>query len=102
MIPIPSVSGIDARLLATLVALGDYLQDVVVVGGWVPHIYRKIWPSESPVVPRRTFDLDVAARKPVTAPGPPHVGRRPMPRLRPASRLWGAGATTQRADASRS
>ena len=62
MILMPSVQGIDLRLLTTLVALGDYLQDVVVVGGWVPHLYRAIWPSESPVEARRTFDLDAAVR----------------------------------------
>ena len=56
MMVMPSVQGIDHRLLATLLALGDYLRDVVVVGGWVPHLYRAIWPSESPVEARRTFD----------------------------------------------
>ena len=66
MIRLPSVTGIDPRLLSTLAALGDYLQDVVVVGGWVPHIYRKIWPSESPVEARRTFDLDAAVGGPLT------------------------------------
>ena len=66
MIRLPSVTGIDPRLLSTLAALGDYLQDVVVVGGWVPHIYRKIWPSESPVEPRRTFDVDVAVPRRLT------------------------------------
>jgi hypothetical protein len=65
MIRMPSVSGIDHRLFATLVALGDYLRDVVVVGGWVPHLYRRIWPSESPVEARRTFDLDAAVRAPL-------------------------------------
>ena len=52
----------DPQLLATLAALGDYLQDVVLVGGWVPHLYRRLWPSESPVEARRTFDLDAAVR----------------------------------------
>ena len=55
----------DPQLLATLAALGDYLQDVVLVGGWVPHLYRRIWPSESPVEARRTFDLDAAVRGPL-------------------------------------
>lgn len=61
----PPVQGIDPRLLTTLVALGDYLQDVVLVGGWVPHLYRRLWPSESPVEARRTFDLDAAVRGPL-------------------------------------
>ncbi len=65
MIRTPSATGIDPRLLSTLGALGDYLQDVVVVGGWVPHLYRRIWPSESPVEARRTFDLDAAVGGPL-------------------------------------
>ena len=48
----------DPQLLATLAALGHYLEDLVLVGGWVPHLYRKIWPSKSPVEARRTFDVD--------------------------------------------
>jgi len=56
----PPIVDADPQLLATLAALGDYLEDVVLVGGWVPHLYRKIWPSESPVEARRTFDLDAA------------------------------------------
>jgi hypothetical protein len=55
-----SATEIDHQLFATLLALGDYLRDVVVVGGWVPHLYRGIWPTLSPVEPRRTFDLDAA------------------------------------------
>jgi hypothetical protein len=58
----PFLEEIDPRLLTTLVALGEYLEDVVLVGGWVPHLYRRIWPSESPMKPRRTFDLDAAVR----------------------------------------
>jgi hypothetical protein len=56
----PALVGIDPHLLKTLIVLGDYLQDVVLVGGWVPHLYRALWPAESPVEPRRTFDLDAA------------------------------------------
>jgi len=56
----------DPQLLATLAVLGDYLQDVVLVGGWVPHLYRRLWPSDSPVEARRTFDLDAAVRGPLT------------------------------------
>ena len=59
------ILGADPQLLATLAALGDYLQDVVLVGGWVPHLYRRLWPSESPVEARRTFDLDAAVRGPL-------------------------------------
>jgi hypothetical protein len=54
----PALVGIDPHLLKTLIVLGDYLQDVVLVGGWVPHLYRALWPAKSPVEPRRTFDLD--------------------------------------------
>ncbi len=56
----PAIVDADPQLLATLGALGDYLEDLVLVGGWVPHLYRKMWPSESPVEARRTFDLDAA------------------------------------------
>ncbi|HUS70475.1 MAG TPA: GSU2403 family nucleotidyltransferase fold protein [Anaerolineae bacterium] len=56
----------DPQLLATLAVLGDYLQDMVLVGGWVPHLYRRLWPSERPVEARRTFDLDAAVRGPLT------------------------------------
>jgi len=30
-----TIEGVDHELLATLTALGDYLEDVVLVGGWV-------------------------------------------------------------------
>ncbi|HUW12131.1 MAG TPA: hypothetical protein VM537_20560, partial [Anaerolineae bacterium] len=60
MTPSPSLVGIEPGLIKTLMALGHYLQDVVLVGGWVPHLYRALWPSSSPVEARRTFDLDAA------------------------------------------
>ena len=60
MTPSPSLVGIEPGLIKTLMALGHYLQDVVLVGGWVPHLYRALWPSSSPVEARRTFDLHAA------------------------------------------
>lgn len=57
-----TIEGVDHQLLATLTALGDYLDDVVLVGGWVPHIYSLMWPSEGPIELRRTFDVDAAVQ----------------------------------------
>lgn len=57
-----TIEGVDHQLLATLTALGDYLEDVVLVGGWVPHIYSLMWPSERPISLRRTFDVDAAVQ----------------------------------------
>lgn len=58
----PTILDADPQLLGTLAALGEYLEDMVLVGGWVPHLYRKIWSPESPVRERRTLDLDAAVR----------------------------------------
>lgn len=58
----PTILDADPQLLGTLVALGEYLEDMVLVGGWVPHLYRKIWSPERPVRERRTLDLDAAVR----------------------------------------
>jgi len=57
-----AIEGVDHQLLATLTALGDYLEDMVLVGGWVPSIYSLMWPSERPISPRRTFDVDAAVQ----------------------------------------
>ncbi len=56
------IKGVDPRLFKTLAALGDYVQDIVLVGGWVTHIYALIWPSEQRILERRTFDVDAAVR----------------------------------------
>jgi len=56
------IKGIDPQLFKTLAALGDYVQDIVLVGGWVTHIYALIWPSQQRILERRTFDVDAAVR----------------------------------------
>lgn len=54
------IKGVAAQLLRTLAALGEYVQDIVLVGGWVTHIYALTWPSEERILERRTFDVDAA------------------------------------------
>lgn len=54
------------KVLFTAVdALHDYLSDIVIVGGWVPHIYA--WKEESAEITVRSFDVDaaVAAKVPL-------------------------------------
>lgn len=58
----PTVVDADPQLLGTLAALGEYLEDIVLAGGWVPHLYREIWTPESPVLGRRTRHVDAAVR----------------------------------------
>jgi len=57
-----TIEGTDPQLLGTLAALRDYVQDIVLVGGWVPHIYALAWPGEEQVLQRRTFDVDAAVQ----------------------------------------
>lgn len=57
------IKGVDPQLFKTLAALGDYVQDIVLVGGWVTHIYALIWPGEQRILERRTFDVDAAVRE---------------------------------------
>jgi hypothetical protein len=64
-----TIEGADPRLLNTLAALGDYAQDIVLVGGWVPHIYELAWPAEERIPPRSTFDVDVAVEGPLRIRG---------------------------------
>ena len=49
-------------LLKTLDTLKPYLEDIVIVGGWVPYIYRKYeaMPARHPSV--RTGDIDIAVQ----------------------------------------
>jgi len=57
------IKGVNPQLFRTLAALGDYVQDIVLVGGWVTHIYALIWPSQHRILERRTFDVDAAVRE---------------------------------------
>jgi len=60
-------------LLRTLDTLKLYLEEIVIVGGWVPFLYRKYGdlPARHPSV--RTTDIDIAIPRQVTAKGRPTV-----------------------------
>ena len=72
-------------LLKTLDTLKPYLEDIVIVGGWVPYLYRKYGaiPARHPSV--RTGDIDIAVPNVV-----PDKGRTTIDEL-----LSGAGYTTR-------
>ncbi|MGD0855741.1 MAG: GSU2403 family nucleotidyltransferase fold protein [Dehalococcoidia bacterium] len=72
-------------LLKTLDTLKPYLNDIVIVGGWVPFLYRKYGaiPSRHPAV--RTVDIDIAVHHQV-----PDKGRTTIDEL-----LTKAGYTTR-------
>jgi hypothetical protein len=57
---VSTIDNIDPKLVSTLACLGDYLRDIVLVGGWVPHIYACLWPRDNEIPPRGTFDVDAA------------------------------------------
>lgn len=46
--------------LRTLWLLRDYLQDLVIAGGWAPYIYARYWLQQPGPEPIRTYDLDFA------------------------------------------
>jgi hypothetical protein len=60
-------------LLRTLDTLKPYLDDIVVVGGWVPFLYRKYgnMPARHPSV--RTTDIDIAVPRNVPDKGRPTI-----------------------------
>jgi len=51
---------LDSLLLAALGALEPYLGDIVVVGGWVPHIYAQVEMPQNDAIALRTRDIDIA------------------------------------------
>ena len=56
--------GLDPTLLMGLKALGPYLDDVVIAGGWVPYVFAAHEQPSAEAVALKTRDLDVAvARK---------------------------------------
>ena len=59
-----------ASLLTTLRALEPYLGEVVVVGGWVPTLYRRYGrvPARHPALFTRDIDVVVPARLPKRIP----------------------------------
>jgi hypothetical protein len=60
-------------LLRTLDTLKPYLDDIVIVGGWVPFLYRKYgnMPARHPSV--RTTDVDIAVPRSVPDKGRPTI-----------------------------
>jgi len=51
---------VDSALLAALKAMEAYLDDVVIVGGWVPHLYGEVTTPPTDAVPLKTRDVDIA------------------------------------------
>ena len=58
-------------LLKTLAVLKPYMEEIVIVGGWVPVLYRRYGhvPSRHPSV--RTMDIDVVVPRHLEARGRP-------------------------------
>jgi hypothetical protein len=59
------VSQLDPVLLRGLSAIEPYLGDVVVAGGWVPHIYELLYDAAAAGRSPRTRDIDLAVRRSV-------------------------------------
>lgn len=59
---------IDPGLPAALRALELYLDDIVVVGGWVPHLYEVFEPPDDGAVSLRTRDVDIAVPRDLREP----------------------------------
>ncbi len=78
---------VRAVLFTALDALSDYLDDVVIVGGWVPQIYG--WIEESPEVPVHSYDVDAALDAAVPVRGRGSI----------AERMKAAGFEARTADA---
>jgi hypothetical protein len=67
------VSADILSLLKTLEVLQSYLREIVIVGGWVPLLYRKYgqMPSRHPSV--RTMDIDIAVPRRLEEQGRPTI-----------------------------
>lgn len=59
------MSGLAPVLLRGLSAIEPYLGDVVVAGGWVPHIYELLYDATTAGRSPRTRDIDLAVRRSV-------------------------------------
>jgi len=59
------VSGLDPVLLRGLAAVAPYLDEVVIAGGWVPHIYELLYDATKAGRSPRTRDIDLAVRRDV-------------------------------------
>jgi len=68
------VSGTDLiALLRTLEVLKPYLNEIVVVGGWVPFLYRKYGELPSHHLSIRTMDIDLAVPRKLDECGRPTI-----------------------------
>lgn len=56
---------LDPTLLVGLKALQPYLDDLVIAGGWVPHLYAEYQPPSDDAVVLKTRDLDLAVPRKV-------------------------------------
>lgn len=53
----------ESALFETLYALGDSLEQMIVVGGWCPYLYTKyLWKLPLNEIPR-TFDIDIGVKE---------------------------------------
>lgn len=59
------MSGLDPILLRGLAAIEPYLDEVVIAGGWVPHIYELLYDATKAGRSPRTRDIDLAVRRDV-------------------------------------
>jgi hypothetical protein len=63
------VSQLDPILVRGLLAIEPYLSQVVVVGGWVPHIYELLYDAAKAGHSPRTADIDIAVPRRVEVSG---------------------------------
>jgi len=63
------VSSLDPVLARGLSAIEPYLDDVVIAGGWVPHIYELLYDALKAGRSPRTRDIDLAVRRSVPVKG---------------------------------
>ena len=63
------MSDLDAVLLRGLSAIEPYLDEVVIAGGWVPHIYELLYDATKAGRSPRTRDIDLAVPRSVAVKG---------------------------------
>lgn len=63
------MSGIDPVLLRGLSAIEPYLAEVVVAGGWVPHVYELLYDATRVGRSPRTRDIDLAVPRSIAVKG---------------------------------
>jgi hypothetical protein len=65
----PELSNVLKELARCIVGLGPYQQDVVLSGGLVPVMYRRVFQNEPKLKPLTTFDLDWSVPQPLAERG---------------------------------